>query len=73
MAETSLHLRLDQFWGRKVQLRDPKDPYHRPIPTLQLPADNVRRGVGAEPVLRDGYGYMVIDDQFAIFELLPLK
>jgi hypothetical protein len=59
--------------GAKVRLYDPKDPYHRPVPSLELAIENPRRGIRAEPILRDGFGYAVMDDELAIFELPPLK
>jgi hypothetical protein len=59
--------------SRNVRLYDPKDPYHRPIPTLELTLDYSRSGVRVHPVLRDGYGYAVIDDELAVFQLPPLR
>ena len=60
-------------WGTHVRLYDPKDPYHRPVPSLELALYNPRRGMPSAPVLRDGYAYVVIDKELAIFELPPLK
>lgn len=62
-----------QTRGTKVRLYDPKDPYHRPVPSLELAIENPRRGIRAEPILRDGFGYAVMDNELAIFELPPLK
>ena len=59
--------------GTAVRLYDHRDPYQRPIPSLELALDNPRRGLRADPILRDGYAYAVIDNELAVFELPPLK
>ena len=56
-----------------MRLYDHRDPYQRPIPSLELALNNPRRGLRADPILRDGYAYAVIDNELAVFELPPLK
>jgi hypothetical protein len=79
----TLHPRTTVTWPRQagymyrsrgtIQLHDPAQPHRRPVSALGLARDNPRRGVRSKPILRDGLGYVLIDDELAIFELPPLE
>lgn len=62
------------YWalGQGVRLYDPADLYRRPTPMLSLPREDRFWGSG-RPVLRDGWGYAVMDDELALFRLPALQ